>query len=124
MSKIKLTIDKKELEFYCGLGFLGDLLENQDISVDNIGLLIAKNSFKYVPLFMYESILHGYKRNNKEIDFSLYDFIDMIQRDGGFGHPIVNKYLLRYTNTLKSTLNPDLPIDEDVDKEGVDVKKK
>lgn len=107
MSRIKLTIDNKELEYYCGLGFLGDLLENQDIKVDDIGLKLSTNPFKYVPLFMYESALHGCKRNNTELGFTFYEFTDMLQRDGGFSNKAVNKYI----NLLTKTLNPKLPND-------------
>ena len=110
MSKIKLTIDSKEIEFYCGLGFLGDLLENQDILVDDIGAKLSNNPFKYVPLFMYESALHGCKRNNSELGFNFYEFTDMIQRDGGFA----NKGIAKYIDLLTKTLSPKLPEDVDV----------
>lgn len=119
MSKIKLTIDGQELEFYCGLGFLGDLLENQDIIVDEIGLKLSENPFKYVPLFMYESALHGCKRNNTELGFDFYEFTDMLQNDGGFNNKGVSKYI----DLLTSTLNPKLPVD-DSNGNGGDTKKK
>lgn len=120
MSKIKITIDEKELEFYCGLGFLGDLLENRKLSVDEIGEKLSTNPFKYVPMFMYESALHGCKRNDTDLGFSLYEFMDMIERDGGFN----NKGIAKYIDLLTKTLSPKLPSDEFEDVESKGVKKK
>lgn len=120
MSKIKLTINNKELDFYCGLGFLGDLLENQDIMVDDIGAKLATNPFKYVPLFMYESALHGCKRNNTELGFTFYEFTDMLQEDGGFANKGVGKYI----DLLSKSLSPKLPQEDEVVEKGGKPKKK
>ena len=46
MNKATLKISKKEFHFSFGLGFLGELLDNLDLSIDQVGDKITKNPFK------------------------------------------------------------------------------
>jgi hypothetical protein len=59
MKEIKLKIDKVKLTFPFGLGFIGECVENLDLSVQEIGAKLDRNTFKWIPVLMYES--HKYQ---------------------------------------------------------------
>lgn len=94
MSKaIEIVVNEKTLKCSFGLGFLGECLENLDLSVLEIGEKLDKNPFKWIPILMYESIKYS-----KEVDFSIDDLIEWL--DDEDGKATMNTFLLAFINSL------------------------
>lgn len=118
MNKIKLTINKREIEFHFGLYFLGELLDELDMSFDEINERLSKNPFKFVPRLMFLSAKYAYTRKGEVIDFSEYTLVDWLEADGGFTNPNIENFL----NAFTGSLSKDVP--KETEDENVDAKKK
>ena len=95
MSKsIEIVVNEKTLKCSFGLGFLGECLENLDLSVVQIGEKLDKNPFKWIPTLMYESIKYS-----KDIDFTIDDLIEWL--DNEEGKTTMNEFLLAFVDSLK-----------------------
>ena len=121
MNTIKLTINRRELDFTFGLGFLGELLEELDISIDEVITKSGKNPFKWIPLLMFHSASYSINSNGGEIDFTLKELIKWIEQDKK-GGVVVTKFTEAFLNSLKDGLT--LDEDEEVSGDEEDVKKK
>ena len=118
MDKVKftLTIDKKEVKFHVGIGFLGEYTENYG-SIDETIDKAVTNPFKYIPHLMYHSALYA---SDGKLDFDLKGLTDMIDRDGS----IFNKgYKEFWSNFVEATLK-NVPNDKFVDDDDDDDAKK
>lgn len=82
MKKINLHIGGQYRDFYFGLGFLGNLLESENIQFHEIDEKIKENPFKWLPLIMYYSAAFGYVRENKEVPFKPFDISDWVDELG------------------------------------------
>lgn len=118
MNSIKLTINKREIEFHFGLYFLGELLDELDLSFDEINIRLNKNPFKFVPRLMYLSAKYAYTRKGEAIDFNEFKLVDWLEEDGGFTNPNIENFLNAFTNSLSK----DVP--KEADEKNVDTKKK
>lgn len=78
MKKINLHIGGSYRDFYFGLGFLGNLLETENVQLHEIESNLLKNSYKWMPLVMYHSLAWGYIRRNEPIPFNAFDVSDWI----------------------------------------------
>jgi len=78
MKNITLNIGGQERIFYFGLGFLGNLLETENIQLHEISEKLLKNSYKWMPLVMYHSLAWGYIRKNENVPFNVLDVADWI----------------------------------------------
>lgn len=105
---IKLKIKDKEVVCVFGLGFLGECLENLDLSVVEIGEKLDKNPFKWIPTLMYESTLYY---NDGKLDFSKKDLIKWLDEDGTAGKQALNDFL----QAFMSSLTKDVPKQEQVE---------
>jgi hypothetical protein len=110
MNNLKLTINGKEIEFYFGLGFLGEALDGIDISISELGAKVSENPYLYVPKLMYYSASYGYKRKGQETPFSYFDLLDDIENDGGFSNDNLNTFL----NKLTESMSMNVPKGEEV----------
>lgn len=106
--KFTLTINKREIDFNVGLGFLGEYQENHGDIQDTLEK-IETNPFYYVPKLMYASALY---ENRGDLDFDERDLIEMIDSDGS----IHNKGYVKFIQLFIEFLNKDVP------KEDIDVK--
>jgi len=113
MKTIKLTFNKREVNFALGIGFLGELLENHGVSVDGVDKKIKDNPFKWFPIFLFESARFKAESNGDEFNYTLFDYIELVEEDGGVSSPNLIKF---YEALLKSLTN-NVPIEEEV-KEG------
>ncbi len=100
MNNIKLKLDNKELGFHFGLGFMGELLDSLDCSIDELMIGIQKNPFKFIPKVMYESNNYSCIREEKESEYSLYSFTDLIDNSGGVMSESVSKFLEAFTKSM------------------------
>ena len=108
MNKITLTINNKKLDFYFGLGFLGNALEDIGIGIDELGVKLTSNPFLYAPKLMYYSLEYGYIRKGKDFNMSLESFIDELDKDKSFINGNIGKFLDAFTKSLTK----DVPIDK------------
>lgn len=95
MNRNKAVIKFGDQVFECsfGIGFLGELLEHTDLSLQEIGVGIEKNPIKYVPLVMFHSVKYNALRYGKEFTLNLYTFTDLIEANGGVTKPTVVNWL-------------------------------
>lgn len=112
MSILKLTIDKKKYTFEFGLGFLGEVLEALDCSIDELIAKYDKNPFRTVPLLVYHSAKFYLELENKEVDFTLRDITEGIDKDGGLTDK--NKSIMRFNDAFVKYLLKDIPKEEGV----------
>ena len=119
MNKVTLKLNNRDITFWFGLGFLGELIENRGLSVEDIFEKLQSNPFKIVPIMMYESALYGYTREGKEIDFTLIELTDWLSAEGiGQNNTITEAYLIAFSNSMSKN------VPETKAKKGDDVKKK
>jgi hypothetical protein len=107
-NKIKLNFEGKELGFHFGLGFLGELLENLDCSIDDLDSNIQKNPFKVIPKLMHTSYAYNLEREGKEVVLKLYDFIDLLDSVGGVASDTVSLFL----NAFTESITKDVPVEK------------
>jgi len=99
-NKIKLNFEGKELGFHFGLGFLGELLDSLDCSIDELDANIKNNPFKVIPKLMYTSYAYNLEREGKEVALKLYDFIDLLDSVGGVASDGVSLFLDAFSNSM------------------------
>jgi hypothetical protein len=104
---MRLTINGKELEFTFGMGFLGELLDETDLSLDEVLLKFDKNPFKFIPLCMYVSTKYAYELKGKKIDFDRHTLVKWIEADGGLTDD--NKSVIEFTKAFSDSLFKNVP---------------
>ena len=102
---ITLEYGGKNLKFSFGLGFLGELLEVTGLDIDAVVLKLKQNPFRMIPLMMYYSTFWAYRLEDKELDFTLVEFINWVDKDGGVSTDKTQKFLDSFTESL----NKDVP---------------
>lgn len=78
MKQIELELGGEKRTFYFGLGFLGNLLEKENILLEEINEKLLKNSYKWMPLIMYHSLAWGYIKKGEPVLFDAVDVADWI----------------------------------------------
>jgi hypothetical protein len=106
MKQITLTIGEKERVFYFGLGFLGNLLESENIAMNEIDAKLAENPFKWIPLIMFYSCAFGFKRRNEFPDFDAFDVAEWID-EVGMDSEIVTSFFQAFTQSLTKDVPED-----------------
>ena len=61
-----------------------------------------------VPKLMYLSACYGLNRESKEVDFTEYEFVEWLEKDGGFSHPNLPKFI----DSFAKSLSKDVPKQE------------
>ncbi len=105
MKSIKLVIAKKEIDFHFGLGFLGELFDKEDTSLEQLIKDIEKNIVKHLPPVMLQSAKYAALRKGEKFDLSLFDIIDLIDDDGG----LQSKATLEFYNAFIQSLTKNVP---------------
>jgi hypothetical protein len=100
MNKVVL-LDK---EFHFGIGFLNELLDGTGLRLDELG---TQADAVLIPKMMYYSLLYSYKRNDKEVDFTMYDVNDWIDENGGVGGEFWNNFQKGFNDSMYK----DVPVD-------------
>jgi len=113
MNKVKITIGKTEFEFHFGLGFFGELKDNQGIGIEEIQVRLSENPFKLVPILMLEAAKYSAYRKGAEFKHTEFTFVDAIDDDGGLNSPAFLEFLNAFTDSMS----------KDVPKEKVTKKK-
>lgn len=100
MNKVKLI----EKEFHFGIGFLNELLDGTGLKLDELG---TQTDAVLIPKMIYYSLAYSYKRNGKEIDFTMFDVNDWIDENGGIGGSFCNDF----QNAFNESMYKDVPVD-------------
>ena len=100
MKPISLDIGDRKFEFSFGLSFLGDLIEETELTIDEIVDRLTTNPFKMVPTMMYLSAKNAADRNGSNLDFSYHELVDIIDEAGGINQDAVEVFLSTFTKTL------------------------
>ena len=105
MNKVKITIGETQFDFHFGLGFFGDLKDNQGIGIEEIQVRLSENPFKLVPILMLEAAKYSAKRRKTKVDYTEFTFIDALDDDGG----ISSEAFLEFLNVFTSSMTKDIP---------------
>jgi hypothetical protein len=106
MKQITLTIGEKERVFHFGLGFLGNLLESENIAMNEIDAKLAENPFKWIPLIMFHSCAYGFKRKGQFAPFDAYSFADWID-EVGMDSEVVTSFFQAFMESLTKDVPED-----------------
>jgi len=106
IDRVKIKLDNTEFEFHFGLGFLGELLETLDMSIDEAMQFLDKNPFKAIPIVMHASAKYGAERKGQEFKLTKFDIVDKIDKDGGIGCDGVAKFLNAFTKSMTKDVPP------------------
>lgn len=93
MNKVKLI----EKEFHFGIGFLNELLDGTGLKLDELG---TQTDAVLIPKMIYYSLAYSYKRNGKEIDFTMFDVNDWIDENGGIGGSFWNDFQNAFNESM------------------------
>ena len=107
MKSIKLKIGGEEREFFFGLGFLGNLLESENLTLQELGIKTTENPYKWTPLIMWYSLAWGYIREGKTIEVKPLYVADWLD-DLGLQSEVVKSF----DNALVASLKKDVPTDK------------
>ena len=119
MNVVRIKIADQEIDFAFGLGFLGEALDELNISINDIQDKLTRNPFKIVPSLMYHSAKYAKFRKKEDGGFTHDEMIDLIDSGGGVSQPGVILFLQSFT----SSLIKGVPVDETPEPQ-VEVKKK
>jgi hypothetical protein len=114
MKKINLKIGGEYRDFYFGLGFLGNLLEKENIGINEIDEKLVNNPFKWMPLIMYYSLSFGYTRKGDFAPFDSFDVAEWIDEIGMDDTVIVD-----FFTAFRQSLTKDVPKDKEEGKKKV-----
>jgi len=97
---ITLKFAEKELKCSLGLMFLGDFLDEVNLSLEEVGEKMQKNPFRLLPKMIYISAKTEAEMNGDDFDLTLKDVIEMIEKDGGISSKQVTKFINTWTTSL------------------------
>jgi len=106
MKSITLNIGNEDRVFYFGLGFLGNLLEKENIDMSDIDSELTKNPFKWIPLIMFHSCSYGYIRKGEFIPFDKFSVSEWID-ELGMDSDIVKSFFPAFNQSLVKNVPED-----------------
>ncbi len=104
MKQIELELGGEKRTFYFGLGFLGNLIEKENLSFEEIDQKLASNPFKWIPLIMYYSCAWGFNRKNENTPFDVFDITEWIDEAG-----IESAVVVDFFQAFRQSLVKDVP---------------
>lgn len=93
------------IDFHFGIGFLNELLNGTGLKLEELGV---QTDEVLMPKIMYYSRLYAYKREDKEIDFTMYDINDLIDDNGGIG----GKFWFDFKIAFNESMFKDVPVED------------
>ena len=105
-NKITLNFGGKDRAFHLGLGFIGYLLDEENIGFMEFGEKEQLNPFKWTPIKMYYSLKYYlvFSERESEIDFNLKDVIQWIDDTD-------MQTLQKFNQAYQLALSKDVPVD-------------
>lgn len=106
-----LKFGENEYKAKLGLAVIGNILKEEEITLEEFFALFGKNTPYIAPKLMYYAL----KKGEPQKSFTLEEVEDMIDEDGGLASPNLEKLILAFTATLQ--------VDKEVGKQKSPVKK-
>lgn len=106
MKKINLQIGGEYRDFFFGLGFLGNLLEKENINMSDIDAELTNNPFKWIPRIMYHSCAFGFIRKGEFIPFDAFDVAEWID-EVGMQSEVVTSFFTEFNQSLTKDVPED-----------------
>ena len=105
-NKVTLNLGGKDRTFHLGLGFIGYLLDEENIGFMEFGEKEQLNPFKWTPIKMYYSLKYNlvFSERESEIDFNLKDVIQWIDDTD-------MQTLQKFNQAYQLALSKDVPVD-------------
>ena len=105
-NKITLNLGGKDRTFHLGLGFIGYLLDEENIGFMELGEKEQLNPFKWIPIKMYYSLKYYlvFSERESEIDFNLKDVVQWIDDTD-------MQTLQKFNQAYQLALSKDVPVD-------------
>jgi hypothetical protein len=100
MNKVNIKLGETLIEFRFGLGFMGQLLESLDCSIDEVMTRLQKNPFKLIPTMMYESHNYSCYRNGEEVKYTEINFLEMLEESGGLASDGFGLFIKAFTDSM------------------------
>lgn len=104
MKQIELELGGEKRTFYFGLGFLGNLLEKENVGVGEIDEKLINNPFKWMPLIMYHSLAWGYIKKNERPLFDAFDVQEWLDEVG-----LDDTVVIDFFTAFRQSLVKDVP---------------
>ena len=121
MKEVKLKIDKTKLTFPFGLGFIGECVENLDLSIQEIGAKLDRNPFKWIPALMYESHKYQCYLDGVDTKFTQLGLVKLLNKKSTEDAEEVMGHFL---HAFMESLNKNVPKQEGTQKKQSEPKKK
>ena len=109
---ITLKFAEKELKCSLGLMFLGDLLDEVDMSLEEVGAKMQKNPFKLLPKMIHVSAKTEAELNGEDFELTLKDIVKMLEDDGGIASPQSAKFVNMWASSLSAGVPEEEPAEE------------
>ena len=103
----RINIGGKERGFSFGLGFLGELLEETNLSIEEVGEKMQKNPFKWIPTIMFYSTKYHDESTDLEVDYTKLDIINWIDEIG-----IGSDQVTLFMKSFIESLSKGVPVEE------------
>ena len=105
-NKITLNFGGKDRTFHLGIGFIGYLLDEENIGFMEFGEKEQLNPFKWAPIKIYYSLKYNlvFSERESEIDFNLKDVIQWIDDTD-------MQTLQKFNQAYQLALSKDVPVD-------------
>jgi len=113
---ITLKFPKQELKCSLGLMFLGELLDETGLSLEEAGEQMQKNPFKLIPTMIYVSARVEAELDGKDFDLTRRQLVEIIEEDGGIGSEQITKFVEEWTKSLFKGVPTEEPAEEGGDK--------
>lgn len=121
MNEIKLTINKNKLTFPFGLGYIGECIENLNLSIQEIGDKLDRNTFKWIPILMYESHKYQCYLDSVEPEFTKLELDKLLYEKSTED---AEQLMASFLHGFMASLNKNVPKQKGTQKKQVTPKKK
>ena len=116
---ITLKFGDKELKCSLGLDFVGELIDDTGVGIDELGARMQTNPFKLLPRMVFISAKVEAELNGEEFTMTQREVTSLIEGDGGLGSPQCGRFMEEWTKSM----TPNLPQEDDAEEGKKDKKK-
>lgn len=116
---LTLKFPGKDIKCSVGLMFLGELLDETGLSLEEAGAMIQKNPFKLIPTMIHIAARVEAELDGEEFSLTRRELVEIMEKDGGIASPQVTKFV----NTWTKSLTDGVPSEEPAEEGGEEPKK-
>ena len=82
--------------------FLGEFLDDVNLSIEEVGEKMQKNPFKLLPKMIHISAKTEAELSGEELHLELNDVVKIMEADGGIASPQVVRFINAWTKSMTS----------------------